>query len=75
MGNQHGGDVEFRMQAAQPIAQILADIRIQRAERLVKQQHLWVHRYCPGQCQALTLTTRELVGIPIAETGKAYNLE
>ena len=38
--NQYGGDMQFVVNAAQPVAQVFADLGIKRAERLIEQQHL-----------------------------------
>ena len=40
VGDQHGGDVHLVVQPAQPRPQVLTDLGVQRAERLVEQQHL-----------------------------------
>ena len=48
VGDQHGGDVHLVVQAAQPRPQVLADLGVQRAERLVEQQHLRDRRPAPG---------------------------
>ena len=38
--HQHGGDAELALHRADGAAQLLADLRVERAERLVEQQHL-----------------------------------
>ncbi len=48
------------MQAAQPAAQFLAHLGIQRAKGLVQQQHLGFHRQCACQGNALALAAGEL---------------
>ena len=40
MGDEHGRRALFVVEASQPRAQLGADDRVQRAERLVEQQHL-----------------------------------
>ena len=52
--------MQLVMQAAQPAAQLLAHLGIQRAEGLVKQQHLGLHRQGAGQGNALALAARQL---------------
>ena len=39
VGDQDGGDVDLVVQAPQPRAQLGADLGVERAERLVEQQH------------------------------------
>src|SRR4051812_35894939 len=60
------------MQAAQPRAQILADLGIERTERLVEQQNLRINGERAGQGHALALATRELVGIAGLKSRQAH---
>ena len=39
VSHEHRGDVDLVMEASQPLAQLLADLRIEGAERLIEQQH------------------------------------
>ena len=39
MRDKNAGDVQFVMQAAQPLAQFLAHLGVQRAEGFIEQQH------------------------------------
>ena len=63
------------MQAAQPGAQVGADVGVQRAERLVEQQHARLHRERAGERHALALAARELRRVAVAEAGQADELE
>ena len=63
------------MQVVEPAAQLLADARVQRAERLVQQQHLRPRRERPCQRHALALPAGELVGIPVRERCQLHQLE
>ena len=73
--HQHGGDVHLVVQPAQPRAQILADLCVQRAERLVEQQHLRVHSERARQRHPLPLPAGQLVRIASLEAGEADHLE
>ncbi|MNR45528.1 hypothetical protein D3C85_1643830 [compost metagenome] len=53
------------MQPRQPAAQFLADLGIERTERLVEQQHLGLHRQGSGQCNTLALATGQLLGVAV----------
>ncbi|MNG37708.1 hypothetical protein D3C84_1251360 [compost metagenome] len=53
------------MQTRQPAAQLFTDLGIEGAERLVEQQHLWLHRQGTGQRNALTLAAGELFRVAI----------
>jgi hypothetical protein len=58
--DQHGGDVDLVVQAPQPCANVGADLRVQRTERLVEQQHARLDRQRAGQGHALALAAAEL---------------
>ena len=59
----------------QQVAHDLARLRVERPERLVHQQDLRVADQHLGEADALALSSRELVGIAVAEGGKADALE
>ena len=69
MGDEDAGDVELVVQPAQPAAQLLAHLGVERAERLVEQQHLGLDGQRAGQRDALALAAgelgREAVGQPV----------
>ena len=58
--HKNTGDVQLVMQAAQPAAQLFAHLGVQRAKRLVQQQHPRLHSQSTSQGNALTLTARKL---------------
>src|SRR5262249_8435103 len=60
VGDEHAGDVNLVVQAAEPRAQLLAHLRIERAEGLVEEQDLGLRGKRPGECDALALAAREL---------------
>ena len=47
---------------------VLAGERVQRAGRLVSEQHLWLGDQAAGQCDPLGLPTGQLPGPPLLET-------
>ena len=65
--DEHAGDVQFVVQAAQPATQLLAHLGVERAERLVEQQHARLDGERARQRNALALAAGELVRIAIAE--------
>jgi hypothetical protein len=60
---------------AQPVAQLLADLGVERAERLVEEQHGRLDRQRPGQRHPLALAAGELVGHPVRELREVHELE
>ena len=63
------------VQAPQPHAQLLAHGRVERAERLVEQQHARLDRERAGERHALALAARELRGIAIGEAVELHERE
>ena len=59
--------VDLVVQAAQPLAQLAAHLRVERAERLVEQQHLRLHGERAGERHALQLAARELRGVALGQ--------
>ena len=60
VGDEHGRHALLVVQPPQPGAQLGADGRVERAERLVEQQHLRLDRERAGQRHPLALAAREL---------------
>ena len=73
--DQHGRHVERVVQVAQPLAQLRAHLRVERAERLVEQQHLGLDRQRPGQRHALALAARELRRVALAQVRQPDQFE
>ena len=71
MGDKYRRRALLVVQASQPRAQLGADDRIQRAERLVEQQDLGCHRQRPGERHALALAARELGRALVGPLGQA----
>jgi hypothetical protein len=69
VGDEDRGDVQLVVQLAQPAPQLLAHLGVERAERLVEQQHARLDRQRAGQRDALALAAgqlrREAVGQPV----------
>jgi hypothetical protein len=63
------------VQPAQPAAQLLAHLGVERAERLVEQQHARLDRQSAGQRDALPLAARQLVRIAVAQPVELNQLE
>ena len=75
VGDEDRGHVHLVVQAAQPVAQLAAHARVQRAERLVQQQHPRLHGQRPGQRHPLALSPAELGGIAVGQAGQVDQLE
>ena len=58
--DEDAGDVDLVVQPAQPLAQLLAHLGVERAERLVEQQHLRLGGERARQRDALALAAGEL---------------
>src|SRR4029453_8848487 len=58
-------DMHLVMQATKPAAQFFTYLSIERTERFIEQQHLWLYGERTGQGNALTLAARELCRVAI----------
>ena len=67
VGDEDRRHVHLVVEVAQPGAQVLADLGVERAEGLVEQQHLRLDRQRPGQRHALALAAGELGGEAVGE--------
>ncbi len=75
VGDQHGRHALFVVQPAQPSAQLRADVGVQRAERLVEQQHARLDGERAGKRHPLALAARELGGTLARPGGQAHQLQ
>ena len=75
VGDEDGCNAHLVMQPAQPAAQIPANTRIECAERLIQQQHAWLHRQRAGEGNTLALAARELPGKAVAQTFELDELQ
>ena len=62
MGHEHERDPDLLLEGLELEAQLLADLGVQRAERLVEQQYRRAQDQGSGQGDALLLAARELLG-------------
>ena len=66
---------ELQLDPADLVAQLLADLGVQRGQRLVEQQHPRLDRQRPGQRDPLLLAAGELVRVLRAVLGQADQVE
>ena len=60
--DEHGGDAELALHLADGPPQLFADLRVERAEGLIEQQHFGLVRERAGDGDALLLAAGELGG-------------
>ncbi len=65
--DEDAGHVDFVVEATNPLPQFLTHLRIERAERLVQQQHARLRRERPRQRDALALAARQLRRIAVLQ--------
>src|SRR5690606_34023446 len=75
VGDEDGGVAGGVVDRAQPAAQLAADLRVERAERLVEQQYLRLDRHGAGERDALALAAGKLRGIALLQPGQLYQVE
>ena len=75
VGDEHAGEVNLVVQPAQPATQLLPDLGVERAERLVEQQHLRLDRERARQRDALALAAGQLRRIAVAQVVELHQLE
>ena len=75
MRDENGRHVHLLVEPAQPVAQLRAHAGVERAERLVQEQHLGLHRERAGQRHPLALAARELRGVAVRERLQLDELE
>ena len=67
--------MQLIVQPAQPAAQLLAHLGVERAERLVEQQHARAHGERAGERDALALAAGKLRGIAVRQPIELHQLE
>ena len=67
VGDEDAGQADLVVQPPQPAAQLLPHFRVERAERLVEQQHRRLDRQRARQRHALALPARQLRRQPVRE--------
>ena len=75
VGDEDGGVAGLVVDLAQPAAQILAHLGVERAERLVEQQHARLDRQRAGKRDALPLAAGELGGIALVQARQLDEVE
>ena len=75
VGDEHRDQAKLLVQLAQPAAQADAHLRVQRAERFVKQQQVRLNRQRAGQRHALALAAGQLRRIAAAEAVQLHALQ
>ena len=73
--DEHERDAQALLQALEFRLHFFAQLEVERAERLVEQQHLRAVDQGAGQCHALTLATGELVRPTRAELAESHEVE
>ena len=75
VGHENGGDMDGVMQPAQPAPQFAPHRCIQRAKRLVEQQHARLHRQRAGERHALALAAGELRRVALTQISELDQIE
>ncbi len=75
MGDEHEGDADVVLDRLQLDLHLLAELEVERAERLVEQQHLRPVHERPGEGDPLALAARELRRLACAVVAEANGLE
>ena len=73
--HEHARQADLLVKTAQPAPQLLPHLGIERAERLVEQQHLGLDRQRARKRHALALAAGELRGIAIAQVVELHQLQ
>ena len=73
--DEHARQVNLVVQPPQPAAQLLPHLGVERAERLVEQQHLRLDGERARERDALPLAARELRRIAVAEVVELHELQ
>jgi hypothetical protein len=72
VGHEHEGDADVALQLLQLDLHLLAQLEVERAERLVQQQHLGPDHERAGQRDPLPLAAGELAGLAVAVAGHLH---
>jgi hypothetical protein len=75
VGDEQGGVARAVVDFAQPAAQVAAHLGVERAERLVEQQHPGLDGESAGQRHPLALAARKLGGAALTEAAELHKVE
>ena len=75
VGDEQAGHAELAVELVEPTPEVLADLRVEGAERLVEQEHLGPGRQRARQRHPLPLSSRELLRVPVGEPRHLDELE
>ena len=75
MRDEDGGVAGAVVDLAQPAAELAADLRVERAERLVEQQDARLDGERAGERHALPLAAGELTGKALLQAGELHEVE
>jgi hypothetical protein len=75
VGDDDGGDAEALLQLAQLDLHVLAQVGVQRRQRLVEQKDLRVDGKAAGDRDTLALPARQLVDAPVADIRQAHQVQ
>ena len=75
MGHEHGRHADLVVEAAEPLPQFDAHLRIEGPERLVEEEDPRADRQRPGEGHSLALAAGELRGLPRTEVVEAHQME
>ena len=75
VGDERGGVAGAVMDFAQPAAEVAAHLGVERAERLVEQQHPRLDGERARQRDALALAARKLGGTALAKAAELHKIE
>jgi hypothetical protein len=75
MGDENEGDAERLLQRLEFLLHLLAQLEVERAQRLVEEQHPGAVDECPGQRDALALAAGELARPALAIFGQLHEFE
>ena len=75
VGDEDAREVDLVVQPPQPAAQLLAHLGVERAERLVEQQHPRLDRERARERHALALAARELRRVAVGQPVELHQLQ
>src|SRR5512132_1497439 len=73
--DEQARDTELTVELVEPASEVVTDLRVQRAERFVEEEHLGLGGKRTCERDALSLAARELTGIPLRERGHMDEVE